>query len=232
MSVGVSEQTGVAPEEFVERNRHLLFKSVPASLRHENMCASRLSPADVFSHASIYVKRMVERQLHEFIESIERRRERDSARIGEYYTTLKQQIEAYIARRALTADAVKKQRQKLDALERDLAHKQRDVTEKYTVAMVIIPFAAIRIFVPVLVNQVFLLHGKERTSLKLVWNALTRQFDPLVCAQCKDAVYTMGACENWHVVCGACKESACTLCGKKQCLLCAPHCKRCGGKIS
>lgn len=228
VSAVVSEQTGAVIEEFKEHIEPLLSKAIPASRKHENICVSRLPAAEVFHHAYTGVKGMVYRELHEFISSMERRRARDSARIDEYYTTLTRQIEDYIARRALEADTLKKQQQKLHAVERDRAHKQRDITEKYTVDIALTPFAAIRIFVPVLVNPVVLFHGKERCAITLVWNSITRQFDPLSCKQCKGAMYTIGTCENWHLVCSACAQSVCRMCGKKQCLVCASVCKRCG----
>lgn len=224
----ISEQTSAVPDEFIDNSEYALLHSIQASHKHENMCSSRLPVVEVFHHAYAQAQNIACNDLYEFTQSMERRRDRDRARINEYYATLKQQIEAYKAHRSLSAEALKKQEQKLSAVERDRAHKQRDITEKYTIDITIIPFAAIRMFVPVLANSVILLHGKERSSTELVWNSITKQFDPMVCKQCKNTMYTIGTCDKWHLVCAACLQSVCNGCGKKQCLLCAPVCKRCG----
>jgi hypothetical protein len=227
-SLVISEQTGALSDEFIENSDYALSHSIQASVKYENMCSAQLPAADVFHNAYIQAQNIARKELYEFTQSMERRRERDIARINEYYATLKQQIEAYKANRSLSAEALKKQELKLSAVERDREHKQKDITEKYTIDITITPFAAIRMFVPVLANSVILLHGKAQSSTELVWNSITKQFDPMVCAQCKKTMYTIWTCDNWHLVCGACRNSVCKGCGKKQCFLCEPVCGRCG----
>ena len=126
-------------------------------------------------------------RLKDFVRSLERRLNRDTRRVYEYYETLKKETELAIWEKARTHtedktikdDALERLRTKLDAIESERNWKMQDLISRYALSIQIEPVSAIWIETPV---SLFLINIKRRLASRqfpVTYNPLIRHLDPL-----------------------------------------------------
>lgn len=196
-------------------------------------------------------KTMVTERLADFIRSTEKRLNRDTRRIHEYYGALEQELKARMEKKGLAhpgpagagsapagpggesapaepmAEAAKLAvRQKAIALERSF--KLQDLIEKYTLHLTLEPVAIIGLPTTAPIFRLTLKRRLATRSFSVTYNPLLKKLDPLPCEGCWRPRHRAWLCdEQLHVLCDDC-FAACPTCGKPWCRACRPAgCPRC-----
>ncbi len=196
---------------------------------------SRSEMIRVFKAAYSAGTRIVEGRLKDFVRSLERRLNRDTRRVYEYYETLKKETELAIWKKARTHtedktikdDAIERLRTKHDAIESERNWKIQDLISRYALSIQIEPVSAIRIETPA---PLYLINIKRRLASRqfpVTYNPLTRHLDPLPCESCflpKGAFYICD--DRLHIVCTGCFRT-CPDCSKQYCHACHSACPKC-----
>ena len=189
----------------------------------------------VFKAAYSAGTRIVEERLKDFVRSLERRLNRDTRRVYEYYETLKKESELAIWKRARTHtedktikdDAIERLSAKHDAIESERNWKIQDLISRYALSIQIEPVSAIRIEAPV---SLFLINIKRRLASRqfpVTYNPLTRHLDPLPCESCFHPKGVFYICDDrLHIVCAGCFRT-CPDCSKQYCHACHSACPKC-----
>src|SRR3989304_5721365 len=189
----------------------------------------------VFKAAYSAGTRIVEKRLKDFVRSLERRLNRDTRRVYEYYETLKKETELAIWKKARTHtedktikdDAIERLRTKHDAIESERNWKIQDLISRYALSIQIEPVSAICIEAP---SSLFLINIRRRLASRqfpVTYNPLTRHLDPLPCESCfhpKGAFYICD--DRLHIVCAGCFRT-CPDCSKHYCNACYGACPKC-----
>lgn len=190
------------------------------------------------SAASLVVKE----EFAPFVKSLEKRLNRDTTRVFNYYETLKVETQKALEKKGLsgkgsgegmtTPDGVEKVLSgKMDALEGEKRWKIQDLISKYALNVRIEPVCVIDIETQ---TYVFWIEIKRRLSSRvfpLTYNPFLRRMDPLPCEAC---FYPRGGyyiCdEKLHILCAACFPK-CPECGRQYCSACSKAgCPRCSKK--
>lgn len=196
---------------------------------------SRSEMMRVFKAAYSAGTRIVEDQLKDFVRSLERRLNRDTRRVYEYYATLKKETELAIWKKKRTqiedktikGDGIERLSAKLEAIESERKWKIQDLISRYALSIQIEPVSAIRIETP---TSLVLINIKRRLASRqfpVTYNPLTRHLDPLPCESCfhpKGAFYICD--DRLHIVCAACFKT-CPDCSKQYCHACNSACPKC-----
>lgn len=167
--------------------------------------------------------------LQDFIKSLERRLNRDSKKIHEYYETLKDETHKIIEKHEKTIKDgnVNKFFQKLAAIETEQKWKIHDLLAKYALSLKMEPVSLIRIKTETIL---FWIEIKRRISSRvfpLAYNPLIKQLDSLPCEVCFNPHPPYFICDDkLHIVCSRCFVD-CPRCGKKFCQACYPVCPKC-----
>ncbi len=212
---------------------HMLKESEPVTVSD----TGRSEMMRVFSAAYSAGTRITEERLKDFVKSLERRLNRDTRRVYEYYDTLKRETEVAIWKKKRTGsqtedktikgDGVERLRTKLDAIESERKWKIQDLISRYALSIQTEPVSAIRIETP---SLVFLINIKRRLALRqfpVTYNPLTRHLDPLPCESCFHPKGAFFICDDrLHIICAAC-FSTCPDCSKQYCHACSSACPKC-----
>lgn len=75
-----------------------------------------------------------------------------------------------------------------EALPAELARKVEDLRQKYRVEVTITACATLRLLVNIAQISLAIRYRKGERTLRVVWNPLTRQLDPLVCERCRQTI--------------------------------------------
>src|SRR3989337_1719124 len=219
------------------------FENYTAELMHMLKETGHVSGSDISKSEMVRVfkaaysagTRIVEERLKDFVRSLERRLNRDTRRVYEYYETLKKETELAIWKRARTHtedktikdDAIERLHTKHDAIESERSWKIQDLISRYALSIQIEPVSAIRIEKPV---SLYLINIKRRLASRqfpVTYNPLTRHLDPLPCESCfhpKGAFYICD--DRLHIVCAGCYIT-CPECSKQYCHACNSACPKC-----
>lgn len=176
---------------------------------------------------------MIKEELKDFTKSLERRLNRDMARVNEYYGALKQETKKIMenAQRDFDQDKIKKLSDKLEAIETEQKWKVRDISSKYVLRIDIEPFLIIAIKTQSALFGIDIKRRDKTRAFILTYNSFFKRLDPLPCEACfcpRDYYYVCD--EHLHIVCGECFKP-CFACGKKYCAACCKNtCPKCNAK--
>ena len=186
----------------VEKNERRILSHVP----------SKEDIDRVMDLVGIYLPEAVEQELSQFKKSMNRRFARDGASLDDYYRALKDEMEDSLTRTGISSRLRSERKEKIALIPGELAAKQADLLNKYGIRIKISLAAAMIVTTPavkVLFNAV---SGKLGKSLSFIYNPVTKQMDPLVCAACGQSTYRIGLCRNLHLLCDSCRAGDCPLC--------------------
>ncbi len=96
---------------------------------------------------------------------------------------------------------------KLDALLLEEERKIEDQQHKYNINVTIRPAAVLRILLDVVKVELHIRHRKWQKTQYIVYNPLTRRFDPLTCQRCGKSIrfiYPQAVRDNLQLLCYAC----------------------------
>lgn len=146
----------------------------------------RLEPAIASATAS--ARTGIEKELRDYLTSMQRRLQRDVTNTREYYDALKTEMAASLSHPNLTEAQRQEREEKLEALPAELARKVEDLRQKYRVEVTITACATLRLLVNIAQISLAIRYRKGERNLRVVWNPLTRQLDPLVCERCRQTI--------------------------------------------
>lgn len=150
-------------------------------------------------------------ELKSFHETMTRRFKRDAANLEEYYQALEKEMKKTLQRHRLSEELIKERHEKISLLPRELERKRDDLFKKYSIRVDIEPCAAMLVNTPAVKVLCYVLIGKRRKNISLVYNPVTKALDPLVCQGCGKSITSICFCDHLHLLCPACGEK-CPLC--------------------
>ncbi|MBI5853987.1 MAG: hypothetical protein HZB35_01895, partial [Nitrospirae bacterium] len=166
--------------------------------------------------------------LSDFSKSLERRLNRDIARVRQYYQTLAEEAMRIAAKKAAGGEDRDKAQRKIEAIETERTWKIQDLVAKYRLTLQTEPIALVRIETKAPIFWLALKRRKGRRSFPLTYNPLVKALDPFPCEGCFYPKKAPFVCDDrLHLVCPGC-FAACPQCGKEICRACRPRgCPKC-----
>ncbi len=159
-----------------------------------------------------YVRDTVEQELTEFKQSMNRRFSRDAASLDEYYRALEHEMTESLMRTGLSDRLMAERKEKIALIPGELAAKQADLLNKYSIRIKVSLSAAMAITTPAIKVLFTAASGRQQKNLSMIYNPVTKSMDPLVCEACGQSMYRIGLCKGLHLLCGACQAKGCSLC--------------------
>jgi hypothetical protein len=166
-------------------------------------------------------------RLEEALASLRRRRERDFARVRDYYAA----IDAEIRRRARRARAKEDERaasevSRLEATAHAFRGRVAELIDRYRVRLRLAPLAAIICTLPAHIVTARV-HRRSATRLiTLAWNPVDRALELPSCDGCAAGVSAAALCDDRvHLLCAGC-HAACEVCRRPFCRACHARCPR------
>ncbi len=137
----------------------------------------------------------------QFIRRLEDRMDRDMKRLKSYYHALLDDTTDR-SRRATAqpdqADARKK------AVELELDRKTDELRERYTLRPRLQSVALVRLDAPALAVTLNVQRRDGEKKINVYWNAMTKTLEPLACAQCGTAIFTVHFSDQLLPLCAHC----------------------------
>ncbi len=186
----------------------------------------------VYATACRQAHQAIRSELADFQRSLQRRWQRDVARLNEYYQSLIEEIHRKIAKRQLEGKEREDQEARIRATELERGRKIADVRAKYAIKIEVEPVSLLRINLPAMVVTAELRCRKLSREVLLVWNPLLREFEGTPCEHCGAELYAMQLCEEkLHLLCRGC--SRCEGCQRSICHRChSGKCPKCGATFA
>jgi len=172
---------------------------------------------------------MAREALRDFIKSLERRLQRDIARVHGYYQTLIEEAMQISPRKAAEDSESEKTQNKITAIETERKWKVQDLIGKYRLDLQMEPISFIRIETKGPIFWLTLKRRKGKRVFPLTYNPVAKAIDPFPCEGCFHPRKVSFVCDDFlHLLCPLC-FAPCTRCGKARCHACHPKdCPRCG----
>ena len=177
-------------------------------------CLARAVPARVRGH------------LGQFLHGMQRRLDRDLARVHDYYSGLRE--ESLRRLRKQGAESAR-ERLHLEATAREYQAKVADLRQKYDLRVTVELSQTLELLSPVRRIELLVKRRKGERRVALDWNPLARRLDPPPCEWSYAADTARVVCDDaLHLVSPA-GHAPCAHCGKSYCRACRPlRCPKCG----
>jgi hypothetical protein len=154
----------------------------------------------------------VEEKISKFVQSMNRRFNRDSLSLDDYYRALEKEMKESLSRTGIS-DKLRQERQaKIALIPDELESKKKDLLNKYSIKVSFRPVAVLAVTTPCVKVFTTLISGRQKKKISMIYNPVTKAMDPMVCQSCGTSTYTLGICKNMHLNCIACLEKTCSLC--------------------
>lgn len=184
--------------------------------------------AEAWAMGAARARRLVETRLQDATWSLRRRRERDFARLLEYYEAIDEEIRRR-ARRAVTKKdeaALTAETSRLDATAQAFRGRVADLVDRYRVRVRLEPLAAVVCTLPVYHVTARVQRRSVNRTIAMAWNAVDRALELPPCDGCGTGIATVILCdERAHLLCSGCQRD-CETCGRSYCAACHARCPR------
>ncbi len=131
---------------------------------------------------------LIEKELADFIKSMQRRLHRDVKNTREYYDALRKEMLTSLSQVSLTEAQRQERSSKIADLPAEMQRKVEDLKQKYQLEVTITACAALRMLVNIAQIMLEMRFRKFERSVRAIWNPLTRRLDPLVCERCRNTI--------------------------------------------
>jgi hypothetical protein len=227
--LGVNTANGSALDAFVNELWHaVVVDDLPAAM-DEPFDSQLPLPWDATTQHAWLKRALPERvrmQLQQFLHGMQRRLERDLARVLEYYNGLRQ--EAFRKMKRANADSAREQL-RLDAAEREYQAKVGDLKQKYDLRVTLELTQTLELICPVQRLELLVKRRKGERKVTLDWNPLVRALEPLPCEWSATAEGARLICDDKLHCVSVAGHAPCDSCGKEYCRACSPsRCPKCG----
>ncbi len=159
-----------------------------------------------------------------FVKGLQRRLDRDLARVHGYYNGLQQESLLRLKKRNGEA----RDRLRLEAIEREYLAKVEDLRQKYGVRVEVTLNQTLEIIMPVRRFELLIKRRKAQRRLSLDWNPLLRKLDTPPCEHtftedaarlvCDDKLHLVSPAA--HGPCASCQRAYCRACHPRKCPKC------------
>ena len=156
-------------------------------------------------------KASIAEEINLFQESMTRRFKRDVVNLEEYYAGLKKEMEKSLERPGLSNQLIKDRKEKIALLPDELARKEDDLLNKYSIKVKVEPCTAMLIRTPAIRVLYRISIGRNNKNFSLTYNPITKSIDPLVCQGCGRSVTGIYFCDHLHLLCSVCSNK-CPVC--------------------
>jgi hypothetical protein len=231
VKLGVNLNQGSAIDEFVD---DLMLQAMNPQAMSAVTPAAKDLPADwPTSRVKSYVNRalpsLIHDHLHLFLQGMQRRLDRDLARVFEYYEGLRQ--ESLLKLKKQKVDSAR-EKLRIEAAAREYQVKVVDLKQKYDLSVTVELSQVLEIVSPVQRVNLLIKRRKGERKLALDWNPVVRKLEPLPCEWgytkeasrivCDDALHLVSLAG--HASCPGCGKEYCRACHPRQC----PKCRQAG----
>jgi len=148
--------------------------------------------------------RVLDQEIGPFQDSMNRRLQRDSANLEEYYEDLKKEMEESLKRPGISEQLIADRKAKIRLIPEELERKKADLFKKYSIRVKIYLCGGIRVRTPAVKVLYEASVGRKRKQLSMNYNPVVKSMDPLICDGCGDSSYTIRFCDRLHVLCPVC----------------------------
>ena len=136
---------------------------------------------------------------------LEARLERDRRRIRDYYHALLDETGPASSR--MRSDPVKTE-EKRRAVQLELRRKLLELDERFALRLSLEPIALITLDMPVLEVELEVSRRPVIGSLRVYWNPLRKELEPLACSGCGTNIASIRFDQNLQPMCAACCEKS------------------------
>ncbi len=151
-------------------------------------------------------KTILSEELDPFLASMTRRFRRDLANMEEYYASLAREMEQGLERAGLSEQLVSDRKAKIAQLPAELERKKDDLQKKYSVRIRLEPATIMVVRTPAMKIFYRASIGKQHRDISLMYNPVTKTFDPLLCQGCKGNMIRITFCDRLQALCPACRK--------------------------
>ncbi len=164
------------------------------------------TPASTYRAAVRRAAASMEERAAPFVARLEARRERDRARLREYYAALLRE-EGARKHRLWTPEAKEKLEAKRRAVELDLRRKLAELDERYAVRAELVPLLLIRVAVQALAVQCEVFRKQASRMHRIYWNPLVKELEPIACDACGASTFSVAFTDgDVRPLCAACAK--------------------------
>jgi hypothetical protein len=167
----------------------------------------------------------VRSHLGQFVDGMQRRLDRDLARVHEYFTGLRDESRRKLQKQK--GDAAR-ERLRLEAAAREYQAKVADLKQKYDLRVKVELVQTLEFICPVQRATLVIKRRKGERKLPLDWNPIVRRLEPLPCewnfvaegarVVCDDALHIVSP--EGHTPCAQCGKEYCRVCSSRRCPKC------------
>jgi hypothetical protein len=161
---------------------------------------------------SRYGPDVIDQELSNFVQSMNRRFKRDSLSLDEYYQALEKEMKESLSRTGISDKLIQDRQAKIDLLPGELSAKKKDLLNKYSIKVSFTPVAAMAVTTPCVKVFITIVSGRQKKKFSMIYNPVTKQMDPMVCQSCGQSTFSLGVCKNLHLNCTTCLDGSCTCC--------------------
>jgi hypothetical protein len=174
----------------------------------------------------------VEAHLAPFLNGMQRRLERDLARVHDYFDGLRAESLLRLRKQGASAETESaRERLRLEAIAREYEAKVADLQQKYALRVEVAWNQTLEVVMPVQRIAILIRRRKGERQLMLDWNPLARKLDPPPCEWsytqsavrmvCDDRLHLISPAA--HAPCANCEKAYCRACHPMQCPKCHWH---------
>jgi hypothetical protein len=174
----------------------------------------------------------VEAHLAPFLNGMQRRLERDLARVHDYFDDLRAESLLRLRKQGASAETESaRERLRLEAIAREYEAKVADLQQKYALRVEVAWSQTLEVMMPVQRIAILIRRRKGERQLILDWNPLARKLDPPPCEWsytqsavrmvCDDRLHLISPAA--HAPCANCEKVYCRACHPMQCPKCHWH---------
>ena len=221
--VVINEMTLASPKEMTNA-----LKSYYEESLEEREAKGGRPLEEIYSAACKIAAREIRQDAADFERGLNRRLNKDVARLKEYYGALKEEVQEVIRKRELLGEEKERELSKLKAIDMELNRKIKDQQDRYSLKVNVSLVNAMRIMMPASVITLRVKRKDKEKDLLLTWNPLLKELESPVCERCFDTLKELYLCdEKLHCLCPQCHD--CPSCYKAVCRVCHPQtCPKCG----
>lgn len=231
VKLGINLNQGSSIDGFVDE---LLLNAMNPAEMSVVVPATKDLPADwpptrLASYVNRALPSLIHDHLHLFLQGMQRRMDRDLARVFDYYEGLRQ--ESRLKLKKQKTDSAR-ETLRIEAAAREYQAKIVDLKQKYDLQVTVELSQTLEILSPVHRLNLLIKRRKGERKISLDWNPLVRKLEPLPCEWgyttetarivCDDALHLVSPAG--HAPCATCGKEYCRACHPRQC----PKCRQTG----
>jgi len=185
------------------------------------------------ARVSPLLEHSVRRELEPFLRAMDRRLERDRARVHEYHNDLRLNSLRRLAALAHSASEKvenerKRETMRIAAIEREYAAKLDDLRHNYALRVTVEWVQGLELFVPVHCYEVLIKRRKGERLVRFDWHSLLRAAELPLSEWGLGIERTRLVCDDRLHLTDPAGQACCPSCGKAWCRACHARCPRCG----